>query len=517
LVQQQQGAGMVVINGAWRAGFVLLMVGPSCLAAQAQQANTSQRIAQVERGLLPPFVAANTRPMRLDDRMRHYQVPGLSVAVVDNGQLVWTQAWGVAQVGRRMDTQTLMQAASISKAVSAVAALRLVEAGKLGLDVDVNTQLRSWQIPPGAQTADKPVTLRRLLSHSAGFTVSGFRGYVPGSAVPTVLQVLNGLPPANSDPVRVDIAPGSEWRYSGGGFTVLQQLMVDVSGQPFAELMQKEVLTPAGMTHSSFALPADKLAQAATGHQNGQAIAGLRAVHPELAAAGLWTTPSDLALLTVALLHSLNGQAPQLLPALRLQEALSPQFGPSGLGFVLEGKDTSAGKDFGHNGSNAGFESRWLASRQDGGRAVVVMANANGAMPLMLEVIRAIAQAHGWADWQAPTQAQLNAKLESTPLFLRGSMNDWGLSQPMQRVGPDRYVVEVSLPAGPFEYKLATEDWGDVDLGADKDRKSNSALTALTLQGANVSFDAKEAGRYRFELDTRAVGGPRVRVRRLKS
>jgi CubicO group peptidase (beta-lactamase class C family) len=508
---------MVEVAGVCRAGLVLLMMGLCSFSAQAQPPDAAQRIAQVERGLLPAFVAANTRPMRLDDRMRHYQVPGLSVAVVDHGQLVWAQAWGVAQFGRRMDTQTLMQAASISKAVSALAALRLVEAGKLGLDVDINTQLRSWQIPPGAQTVDKPVTLRRLLSHSAGFTVSGFRGYAPGNAVPTVLQVLDGLPPANSDPVRVDITPGSEWRYSGGGFTVLQQLMVDVSGQPFADLMQKEVLAPASMMQSSFALPADKLAAAAVGHQEGKAITGLRAVHPELAAAGLWTTPSDLAQLTVALLRSLKGQAPQLLPAARLQEALSPRFGPSGLGFVLEGKDSGKGKDFGHNGSNAGFESRWLASRQDGGRAVVVMANANGAMPLMLEVIRAIAQAHGWADWQAPTQAQLSAKLKNTPLFLRGSMNDWGLSQPMQRVGPDRYVVEVSLPAGPFEYKLATEDWGDVDLGADKDRKFNAAHTALTLQGTNVSFDAKEAGRYRFELDTRAVGGPRVRVRRLKS
>jgi CubicO group peptidase (beta-lactamase class C family) len=483
----------------------LLAVGP----VVAQDPAVPRRVTQVENALLPAFITANTQPMRLADRMQHYQVPGLSVAVVDKGQLVWAQAWGVAQAGQPLRTDTRLQAASISKAVSAVAALRLVQAGVLNLDVDINTQLRSWQIPPGAQTADKPVTLRRVLSHSAGLTVDGFRGYVPGSAIPTTVQVLNGAPPANSEPVRVDVAPGTAWRYSGGGFTVMQQLMEDVSGLGFAELMQKEVLTPAGMSRSSFVLTADELAQAAVGHQKGQPINGLRVLHPELAAAGLWTTPSDMARLTVALLNTLANRPPALLPAARLQEALSPQFGPSGLGFRLEGQ---AGERFGHNGGNVGFESRWLADRQDGGRAVVVMANANGAMPLMLEVIRAIAQVHGWADWQAPTQAQLVARAKSTPLFVRGNFNDWSLNAPMQRLPRDRFMATVMAPAGRLEFKLAAADWAVMDLGLASDRATTATFLPLTVAGANVSFDVKVAGPVQIELDLRHPAGPRVQI-----
>jgi CubicO group peptidase (beta-lactamase class C family) len=505
------------LKGAMNVMLKSFVVGCLCagtLIAHAQELTASQRldrIARVENGLLPPFITANTKPMRLTDRMQHHGVPGLSAAVVDRGQLVWAQAWGVTQAGQAapLTTDTQMQAASISKAVSAVAALRLVDQGKLGLDVDLNTLLRAWQIPPGAQTADKPVTLRRVLSHSAGLTVSGFLGYGPGIAVPNTLQILDGLPPANSAPVRVDIAPGSEWRYSGGGFVVLQQLLEDISGQGFAAFLQREVLSPAGMTRSSFVLTPTQLQQAAVGHDKGQPINGLRAVHPELAAAGLWTTPSDLARFAMAL--------PQLLQASTLNDALKPQFDRSGLGFILQGaahKD-SAKQRYGHDGRNLGFEARWLADRKEGGRSVVVMANANGAMPLMNELIRAIAQVQGWSDWQAPTQAALRTQLQTMPLFLRGSLNDWGLSLPMQRVARDRYVATVALPTGPIEFKLATEDWGSVDLGWATDRATVAGQMPLTLAGANVPFDVTKPGRYRFEVDMAHPSGPRVHVKRV--
>jgi CubicO group peptidase (beta-lactamase class C family) len=478
--------------------------------AQAQALTASQRldrITRVENGLLPPFITANTQPMRLADRMQHYGVPGLSVAVVERGQLVWAQAWGVKQAGRPtpLTTDTQMQAASISKAVAAVAALRWVDQGKVGLDGDLNTVLRSWQIPPGAQTADKPVTLRRVLSHSAGLTVPGFLGYAPGAAVPTTLQILDGLPPANSAAVRVDIAPGSEWRYSGGGFVLVQQLLEDLSGQTFEEVLQRDVLSPAGMARSSFVLTAQLLSQTAVGHDKGQPIPGLRVVHPELAAAGLWTTPSDLARFAIAL--------PQLLQASTLNEALKPQFGASGLGFIFQGQGVK--QRYGHDGRNAGFDSRWLADPKDGGRSVVVMANANGAMPLFNELIRAIAQVQGWADWRAPTQAVLKAQLRTTPLYLRGSLNDWGLSLPMQPLARDRYAATVTLPTGRIEFKLATEDWANVDLGLASDRATIADQVPLTLAGANVPFDVTKPGRYRFEVDMGHRSGPRVRVKRM--
>jgi CubicO group peptidase (beta-lactamase class C family) len=481
-------------------------------AAHAQSDAAADVIARVERSLLPPLVTERTQPMRLADRMRHYRVPGLSVAVVDKGQLVWAHAWGVAQAGRAqpLTTTTLMQAASISKAVTGIGALKLVEQGKLNLDVDVNTMLRTWRVPPGAQTADKPVTLRRLLSHSAGLSTPGFAGYARGQPVPTLPQILDGVPPANSEAVRVTTAPGSGWRYSGGGYVVVQQLMDDATGEPFADWMQREVLAPAGMSSSLFgALPEAPLSRAAAGHQRGRAIVGLRHTHPEQAAAALWTTPSDLARLSIALQRILAGEASPLLTQAGLAEALRVQTAPSGLGFILEGRGDAL--RFGHDGSNFGFESRWQADRR---RAVIVMANANGAMKLIEEVVRAVAKVQGWTDLQAPrvTTAQLRESFAATPLFLRGTMNEWGLGAPLSEVAPGRFVAELALATGLHEFKFAAEDWARIDLGAAEESRRRDRLAA---GGANLEFDVKRAGRYRFMLDVRDPAAPRYAVERL--
>ena len=485
-----------------------------CAAAGAVQAQTSSadaRIRQVENGLLPAEITPRTVPKRLMQRMKELQVPGLSVAVVDHGQLAWAHAWGMARQGQPMTVDTLMQAASISKPVAAVAALQGVEKGLVSLDGDLNASLRTWKIPPGAQTADSPVTLRRLLSHSAGFTVAGFGGYPVGEPVPTLLQVLDGLPPANSAPVRVDLTPGSQWRYAGGGYAVLQQLLEDINDQPFAPLLHKAVLEPAGMTSSFFSpvgtLSPAQAAAAAQGHQKGRVIAGGYRIHPELAAAGLWTTPSDLAHFNLAL--------PRLLSNATLTEALKPQFDQSGLGFVV---DPQSGR-YGHDGSNAGFESRWLADAQDGGRAVVLMANANGTRNLMNEVIRAIAVAQGWTSWMPPTHASLVGKIAATPLYVRGSLNEWGTSLSLKRVAPLRFAATTSsvLPVGRVEFKIASADWGTVDLGGTTDIPIATTRPAdLSMGGGNLVLDVKAPGRYRFELDASDDSVARVRVTRMR-
>lgn len=478
-------------------------------SAQTPRTPTEAIIRQVERGLLPAVVTPHTVPKQLAMRMRELKVPGLSVAVVDHGQLAWAHAWGMARPGVPMSTSTLLQAASISKPVSAVAALQAVELGQLSLDGDLNTSLRTWHIPQGAQSAAKPVSLRHLLSHSAGFTVAGFEGYAVGSTVPTLLQVLDGLPPANSAAVRVDIAPGTQWRYAGGGYAVLQQVLQDVSGEDFAPLMQKTVLKPANMVSSFFAptspLSAAKAAATAVGHQSGKPIVGGYRIHPELAAAGLWTTPTDLVQFNLAL--------PKLLKPATLTEALKPQFDQSGLGFVL---DPSTGR-YGHDGSNAGFESRWLADDQDGGRAIVIMANANGTRSLMNEVIRAIATAHGWTSWMPTTHASLVAKINATPLYIRGSLNDWGTSLPLIQVAPLRFAATTErLPAGRIEFKIASEDWSTVDLGGTSNTAVQLAKPApLGMSGANLVLEVKTEGRYRFELDATNDSVARLRVTRL--
>ena len=479
--------------------------------ATAQLLDESARIARVEQGLLPPVVTDRTKPMRLADRMRHYAVPAVSVAVVDGGRIVWAHAWGLAQVGQAeaVTTDTLFQAASISKPVTALGAFKLMDQGKLTLDGDVNAVLKSWQVPPGAQTPEKPVTLRGLLGHTAGLTVSGFAGYRANAAVPTLQQILDGQLPANNPAVRVAKAPGGDFSYSGGGYVLLQLLMQDVTGEAFATWMQREVLAPAGMAQSLFgALPDAPLSRAAAGHQDGKPIPGLRATHPELAAAGLWTTPSELARLSIALQRVLAGEMSGVVSPKNLAEAVNVKPDAMGLGIVVEGSVDHP--RYGHDGGNAGFESRWRFDRQ---RAVVVMANANGAMPLMNEIIRAVAADLGWTALQARrfVPAELRAALSKTPVFVRGTFNEWSTAVPLRRVAPGRFAADAALPAGPQRFKFASADWRTVDLGA-----AEEGTGRLSPGGRDVEFEVKQPGRWRFELDLRNAAEPRFSTKPLK-
>ena len=175
------------------------------------------------------------------------------MAGIHNGTVEWTQAFGSARVGGEQVTlETLFQAGSISKSLTALAVLRLVEQGKLNLDVDVSQYLISWKLPTNRFMEQKKVTLRELLSHTAGATVHGFEGYAAGNTVPTLVQVINGERPANSAPVTIASVPGTKFSYAGGVYTIIQQILIDVTGEPFPELMQELVLQPLHMVHSTF-------------------------------------------------------------------------------------------------------------------------------------------------------------------------------------------------------------------------------------------------------------------------
>lgn len=332
--------------------------------------------------------------------MRHYQVPGVSIAVIEGGRIEWARGYGVREAGGTapVDTATLFQSASISKPVTTVAALRLVERGRLALDEDVSLRLASWRIPPSPLTVDQKVTLRRIFTHSAGLSVSGFAGYTTSEPVPTLRQVLDGTPPSNSEPVRPISVPGVEQRYSGGGFTVAQALIADAAGQPFERALRDLVLTPAGMIHSTFVqpLPTASQAHAASGHDaKGAPHPGRWRIHPELAAAGLWSTPSDLARLAISLQRSAAGQTGGILSPSMASEMLTPQMGPSGLGFVVLGEREA--RVFRHAGSNVGFRARMLAF-VEGGRGAVVMTNGDGGAELVEEILASIARAYQWPE-----------------------------------------------------------------------------------------------------------------------
>ncbi len=369
--------------------------------AQTGSSSVEERIRAVETGLVPAVIIKG-RPVprhTIEERMNAFRVRGVSVAVIRNYRIDWAKGYGFADLEskRAVTAETLFQAASISKSVTAVGAMTLVEQGKLKLDDNVNSCLKQWKVPENEFTKEQKVTLRRLLSHTAGLSVHGFPGYEAGTAVPTVIEVLDGKKPANTAAIRVDILPGSQYRYSGGGYTVAQLMMEEAAGMPFAEFMRQAVLEKAGMRQSTYEqpLPARLAGVAASAYgSNGDAVVGKYHTYPEMAAAGLWTTASDLARFGIEIQLSREGRSNKILRQASVEEMLLEQKQGYGLGFGVSVRGGT--KEFGHNGANAGFQA--LLSVTEDGRGVVVMTNSDNGQRLAGEIVLAIAAAYGWPN-----------------------------------------------------------------------------------------------------------------------
>jgi len=379
----------------------IFTIGSVILTAQPS-VDTEQRIAHIQNAILPPVLIKGEPPSttKLAARMAALRVPGVSVAVIHDGAIEWARGFGVAQTGGPAVTpETLFQAASISKPVTALAVLHLAETGKFNLDADVNQFLKTWKIPANAFTENTKVTLRKLLTHTAGITVHGFPGYASDAARPTVVQVLNGEEPANSPAIRVDTIPGANWRYSGGGFVIMQVLLEDVTGQTFPKLMHDLVLAPIGMTLSTYEqpLPRDRMTEAAMPyHPDGQPVTGGPHVYPEMAPAGLWTTSSDLARYAMEVQQALAGKSKAVLSAEMAREMLTPGQNQWGLGV---GTGFGAGRAyFTHGGANEGFQCNLVA--YNNGDGAVIMTNGDRGGELATEILRTIAHEYGWPDFQ---------------------------------------------------------------------------------------------------------------------
>jgi len=359
-----------------------------------------QRIERVEAGLRERLADPPWKTMDLTDRMAYYAVPGLSIAVIDDGRVAWAKGYGLLETGgsRAVTPETLFQPGSIGKPMVALATLQLVESGLLDLDQDISQQLTSWQIPENPFTATRKVTLRRLLSHSAGVTVGGFVGYRQGAPLPDLQQVLDGMPPANSPPIVVDLMPGTQERYSGGGYMIVQQLLEDVTGQPLPELMQQLVLDPLGMDASTFIwpLPEEMRPAAARGHRaSGAAIPGGWHIYPEAGAgASLWSTPTDVARFAIDLTNSYNGEGDSLLSHAMSMEMLTPLINDRGLGLLVydDGADRFY---FMHPGANDGYKSV-LVVYPERRQGVVIMTNSDAGDQLWREVLNSVSVEYGW-------------------------------------------------------------------------------------------------------------------------
>lgn len=369
--------------------------------AWSKEAQT--KIKQFENNL-GLWVQIGNQQFTLADRMKTNHVNGVSIALIKDYKIEWAKSYGWADSAqqRPVTTSTLFQAGSISKSLNGVGILKLVQEGKLNLDSDINVYLKSWKFPYDSLSKGKKITIANLLSHTAGLTVHGFDGYEKEDSIPALVQILNGEKPANSRAVRSMYEPSLRHQYSGGGTTISQLILQDVTGQPYDTYMWNNVLNPMGMSNSFYTQPppSDKENLLATGYYNdGAAVKGKYHIYPEQAAAGLWTNPTDLAKYIIETQLSLQGKSNKVLSLETTRLRLAPYIDSSAaLGvFIIKKGDE---KYFNHSGSDEGFVAEYYGSMQNG-NGVVVMANTDNGS-LLSEIVNSLAAVYNWKDFYTP-------------------------------------------------------------------------------------------------------------------
>lgn len=390
-----------------RFALLVSMLALGTTSALTVQVPIASRAERVLNGLRPRIEVVGA-PVRwsLAERMAEYKVPAVSIAIVDDGRIVWAQGFGVTEAGgtHQVTAATLFQSGSNSKPVAVSAMLRLVQAGTLSLDTNVNQYLTSWKLPENEFTAQAPVTLRTLANHTGGTTVSGFPGCQVGVPRPTVPELLDGKAPANTAAVRVDTVPGKSFRYSGGGTTIMQQLIEDATRTSFPSVLKEQVFERLGMTRSVFEQPlsAAHAVDAARAHVNTGVVPGGWHVYPELAAAGLWTTPTDLATWMIAMRDAITGRSSAFLAEKTASQVIGsavPGRSASeriGLGLFLTGSGDTY--NFNHGGETEGFVSQLKLFPATGKGAVIMLNVGESGVRLMREIELAIAEEFGWPD-----------------------------------------------------------------------------------------------------------------------
>ena len=406
-----------------------------------------QDIAAIESSLLPTFRVHGEiqPPATVEERMQEHNVPGMSVAVYIDGELAWAKGYGIAdkESGRPVTTQTLFQAASISKPVASTAAHDMAEDGLLNIDEDINAYLTSWTLPASAFSETEKVTIRRITNHSAGTTVWGFPGYARSAEIPDAVGVVSGG--GNTDPILVYKTPGESWQYSGGGYTVMQIAMADVAGTAFEDILADHVLGPMGMTSSTYEQPLPEAFwdRAATGYrQNGDEVEEKWHVYPEQAAAGLWTIPTDLGRWALDIQQAYAGADATVLERETVREMLIPEHNNHGLGPVL----VAEGTQFGHGGANEGFRS-YLIAAVDGSFAVAVMTNSNSGGSLYNEFLNAIFEHYEWPGREVAVRVPVEITDEERDR-LAGAYEGWGLGRVSVVVEDGQLVVEAGEIVG---------------------------------------------------------------------
>lgn len=376
----------------------------------------------IAAGLRPIVHIANRPPllMSLKERMLAHGVPGVSIAIMRADEIVLRYAEGVVARGgsQPVNTETVFQAASISKPAFATILMRYRDLHGLELDENVNSLLTSWKLPTHEWQGENDVTLRRLLSHTAGTTVHGFPGYASGVDVPSLKQLLNGTPPTNTAPIVVDMQPGTAFRYSGGGTSVAQLVLEDVADTSLTDMAQEYLFEPAGMDHSVFAqpLPMGFEANAALPHDNrGDPVPGGAHTYAALAAAGLWTTPSDILKWASSVRRANAGAQGEIVSPESAQDMLTNPLGPVGIGFFID--DANGALSFGHGGSNEGFRANFYVYTETGD-GIAVMTNGENGSILIREIIHRAAEIYGWDDVQPIVKTVIEVPQDTLQTFV---------------------------------------------------------------------------------------------------
>jgi CubicO group peptidase (beta-lactamase class C family) len=363
--------------------------------------------------LVVAAAAAQTQPapavadsLGVPAMMAQFHVPGVSVAVINDFKVEWTRAWGVIDVGTGVPVtiDTMFQAASISKPVAAMASLRAVQEGRFALDQDINTILKSWRTPDSPHRQNQPITPRMLMSHTSGTDDGfGFPGYHPSAPRPTTVQILDGVPPSNVGAVRLGRPPLTGYKYSGGAVTIQELALSDALQKPFAQIMREYVLNPIGMTNSTYEqpLPTAREKQAAHAHdRDGLLRDAPWHVYPEHAAAGLWTTSTDLAKFAIEVQQALAGRSTRVLTKTMVQEMITPVgVGPFAVGFSIA--KVGEGWYFSHGGGNWGFRCDLIAHRAKG-YGLVIMTNGDNGGALIAALREKIQRAYKWDMFDQP-------------------------------------------------------------------------------------------------------------------
>ncbi len=455
---------------------------------------TTSDFTQLEQSLLPA-VQVKGEPavlFSIEERMDHYHVPGVSIAIIQDGKIAWAKGYGVSNTKTQqpVDEQTLFQAGSISKPVAAMGALTLVQKGKMDLDEDINTSLSRWKVPESPYIKDHPVTLEGLLSHTAGMTVHGFPGYTQSDEFPTVEAVLLGE--GNTAKIFPDTIPGSIWRYSGGGYTVAQLAVEEVADMPFAKYLEASVLAPLGMTRSTYLQPLPAEWQenvSAAFNSQGEMAEGLWNNYPELAAAGLWTTPTDLAKFCIAIQEAYQGNNETVLSQEMVQTMLTSIDNRYALGLGIDTQGDTL--FFGHGGKNRGFTNNMRASATHG-MGIIVMTNADEGGNLTSEIMRGVMKLFNWGPVRQQTIVKYALSPEDREGYLGTFQLDWGDEEYFVEIRTYKSGIVIHDPQNTDNYLLPVSATEFVD-------RDSGRSVSFTLDEEGTAEGFLYAGTYPFK------------------